>query len=202
MSAENRVEREGPPIREPRLEVITGCMFCGKTDELIRRLRRAEVARQKIQVFKHILDRRYGENSVDSHAGTSFEATPVKSSAEILERLEPGTTVVGIDEGQFFDNELPAVCQELVDKHGARVIVAGLDTDFRHEPFGPMPALMAQAESVAKLSAICLVCGEEATRTQRLIDGKPAHYHDPVVAVGAAEMYEARCRKHHQVPRD
>lgn len=203
MSAESVAERKGPPIREPRIEVITGCMFCGKTDEMIRRLRRAVIARQKVQVFKHIIDKRFGENSVDSHAGTTFEAVRVKSSAEILELIEPGTTVVAIDEGQFFDDELPDVCQKLVNEHGLRVIVAGLDTDFRHEPFGVMPALMAQAEKVDKLEeAICMVCGGKATRTQRLINEEPAHYDDPIVVVGASEMYEARCREHHEVPKD
>ncbi|TEU03020.1 thymidine kinase [Candidatus Woesebacteria bacterium] len=203
MSAESVAERKGPPIREPRIEVITGCMFCGKTDEMIRRLRRAVIACQKVQVFKHIIDKRFGENSVDSHAGTTFEAVPVKSSAEILELIEPDTTVVAVDEGQFFDDELPDVCQKLVNEHGLRVIVAGLDTDFRHEPFGVMPALMGQAEKVDKLEeAICMVCGGKATRTQRLINEKPAHYNDPVVVVGGSEKYEARCREHHEVPKD
>ena len=203
MTSEKVTERKGPPIREPRLEVITGCMFCGKTDEMIRRLRRAVIARQKVQVFKHIIDKRYDENSLGSHSGTTFEAVPVKSSAEILELVEPDTTVVAVDEGQFFDDELPDVCQKFVNEYGLRVIVAGLDTDFRHEPFGPMPKLMAQAERVDKLEeAICMVCGGKATRTQRLIDGEPAHYDDPIIVVGASEMYEARCREDHEIPRD
>jgi len=182
------------------IEVITGSMFCGKTDELIRRLRRASIARQKVQVFKPAIDNRYAVQKVTSHAGSEYDALPIQSAAEVLERLEPDTTVVAIDEAQFFDDHILQVVHELADR-GVRVIIAGLDTDFRGEPFGPMPVLMAQAERVDKLHAICMVCGESASRTQRLIDGKPARYDEPVVVVGAAELYEARCRKHHQVPR-
>jgi thymidine kinase len=182
------------------IEVITGSMFCGKTDELIRRLRRATIARQKVQVFKPVIDTRYAVEKVTSHAGSEFDALPVQSAREIVERLEKDTTVVGIDESQFFDEEIIPITQELADR-GLRVIVAGLDTDFRGEPFGPLPVLMAKAEVVDKLHAICMVCGEAASRTQRLVNGKPANYHDPVVIVGAAELYEARCRKHHEVPR-
>lgn len=182
------------------IEVITGSMFCGKTDELIRRLRRATIARQKVQVFKPIIDNRYGVEKVTSHAGGEYEARPIKATSEILSCLEPDTTVVGVDEAQFFDMEIIPLTQQLADR-GIRVIVAGLDTDFRGEPFGPMPTLMAKAEVVDKLHAICMVCGEEASRTQRLVDGHPARYNDPVVIVGAAELYEARCRKHHIVPR-
>ena len=183
------------------LEIITGSMFCGKTDELIRRLRRATIARQKVQVFKPKIDVRYAEQRVTSHAGSGYDATPIECAAQINDHLDPETTVVGIDEAQFFDNGLTDIVQELADR-GVRVIVAGLDTDFRGEPFGPMPALMAKAERVDKLNAICMVCGGPASRTQRLVNGKPAHYHDPVVIVGAAELYEARCRQHHVVPRD
>lgn len=182
------------------IEVITGSMFCGKTDELIRRLRRARIARQKVQVFKPVIDDRYTVEKVKSHAGSEFDALPIDCAEEIEKRLEPDTTVVGIDEAQFFDNEIDALVQRLADR-GIRVLIAGLDTDFRGEPFGPMPGLMAKAEVVDKLHAICMVCGEEASRTQRLVDGRPAHYDDPVVIVGAAELYEARCREHHQVPR-
>jgi thymidine kinase len=182
------------------VEVITGSMFSGKTDELIRRLRRARIARQKIQVFKPSIDTRFGEDKVTSHAGTEFAATAVTSAREIPHLVSPDTTVVGIDEGQFLDESLARVVQELADQ-GIRVIVAGLDTDFRGEPFGVIPVLMAQADRVEKLYAICMVCGEEATRTQRLINGRPARYDDPIVVVGASELYEARCRKHHQVPR-
>ena len=183
------------------VEVITGSMFCGKTDELIRRLRRATIARQKVQVFKPAMDTRYSEQRVTSHAGSDYEADPILSAAEIEERLDPDTTVVAIDEAQFMDAVLIDVVHRLADR-GLRVIVAGLDTDFRGEPFGPMPALMARAESVDKLNAICMVCGGMASRTQRLVNGQPAHFNDPVVIVGASEMYEARCRQHHVVPRD
>jgi thymidine kinase len=183
------------------LEVVCGSMFSGKTDELIRRLRRATIARQKVQVFKPSIDHRYGLEKVKSHAGSEYDAIPVDSSADILTNLEPGTTVVGVDETQFFDDGIVGVVQSLADR-GLRVIVAGLDTDFRGEPFACMPELMAKAERVDKLQAICMVCGEPACRTQRLVNGQPAHYHDPVVIVGASEMYEARCRQHHIVPRD
>ncbi|HSQ27653.1 MAG TPA: thymidine kinase [Anaerolineales bacterium] len=182
------------------IEVITGSMFCGKTDELIRRLRRATIARQKVQVFKPKIDNRYNAEKVTSHAGSEYDAIPVESSKQILDLLGPNTTVVGIDEAQFFDEPIIEIVQTLADQ-GVRVIVAGLDTDFRAEPFGQMPILMAKAESVDKLHAICMICGEAASRTQRLVNGKPAHYDDPVVIVGASEMYEARCRKHHQVPK-
>ena len=181
------------------LEVITGSMFCGKTDELIRRLRRAAIARQKVQVFKPAIDDRYAIEKVKSHAGNEFDALPIQLAAEIWNNLAADTTVVAIDEAQFFDGQIIPIAQELADR-GLRVIVAGLDTDFRGEPFGPMPELMAKAENVDKLHAICMVCGESASRTQRLVNGQPAYYEDPVVIVGAAELYEARCRQHHQVP--
>jgi thymidine kinase len=182
------------------IEVITGSMFCGKTDELIRRLRRATIARQKVQVFKPAIDVRYALEKVTSHAGAEFDALPVENSREILTRLNEEVTVVAIDEAQFFDDGIVDVACELAGK-GIRVIVAGLDMDFRAEPFGPMPLLMAKAEEVSKLRAICMVCGGEASRTQRLVNGKPARYDDPVVIVAADELYEARCRKHHEVPR-
>jgi thymidine kinase len=184
-----------------RAEVIAGPMFSGKTEELIRRLRRAEIAKQKIQVFKPSLDKRYGTEKLASHAGAEFKASPVDKAGEILDHVEEGTTVVAIDEAQFFDDEITSVVQILADR-GIRVIVAGLDTDFRGEPFGPMPVLMVQAEQVDKLHAICMVCGDAAARTQRLINGHPAHFSDPVVIVGASELYEARCRDHHEVPKD
>lgn len=183
------------------VEVITGSMFCGKTEELIRRLRRAAIARQTVQVFKPVIDDRYAFGKVTSHSGSDFEAVPVNSSEEILSNLMPGVDVVGIDEAQFFDDGVIDVAQKLAD-HGLRVIVTGLDTDFRGEPFACMPVMIAKADKVDKLAAICMVCGEPATRTQRLVNGKPAHYHDPIVIVGAAEMYEARCRRCHDVPRD
>jgi thymidine kinase len=182
------------------IEVITGSMFSGKTEELIRRLRRARIARQNIQVFKPLIDNRYTLEKVTSHAGHEFDATPVPHAADILPQVRPDTTVVAIDEAQFFDRQVCEVCRQLAER-GLRVIAAGLDQDFRGEPFGPIPELLALAEHVDKLHAICAVCGDEGSRTQRLINGQPAQYDDPVVAVGASEMYEARCREHHAVPR-
>jgi thymidine kinase len=182
------------------IEVVCGSMFSGKTDELIRRLVRATIAKQKVQVFKPAIDIRYAVEKVASHTGSTYDAIPVEKAAEIRSRLDGDTTVVGIDEAQFFDAEVVAVAQELAAR-GVRVIVAGLDTDFRGEPFGSMPILMAEAENVTKLHAICMVCGDDASRTQRLVNDKPARYDDPVVIVGASEMYEARCRLHHEVPR-
>ncbi|MBT3388827.1 MAG: thymidine kinase [Chloroflexi bacterium] len=182
------------------VEIVTGSMFCGKTEELIRRIRRAVIAKQQVQVFKPALDNRYAEEKVTSHNGMNFDAYPIINSIEIFEQLRPETTVVAIDEAQFFDSGIVEVVQQLADRD-MRVIVAGLDMDFRGEPFGPMPLLMAKAERVYKLHAICMVCGENASRTQRLVDGLPARYDDPVVIVGADELYEARCREHHEVPR-
>jgi thymidine kinase len=182
------------------IEVVCGSMFSGKTEELIRRLRRATIAKQKVQVFKPAIDIRYDAEKVTSHAGMAFDAIPIKKSEEILVLLDPSTTVVGIDEAQFFDPGIVDVAIKLAEKK-IRVIVAGLELDFRGEPFGSIPVLMANAEHVDKLQAICIVCGEAACRTQRLVNGHPAHYDDPIVIVGAAEMYEARCRKHHEVPR-
>ncbi len=182
------------------IEVICGSMFSGKTDELIRRLVRATIARQKVQVFKPAIDVRYAAEKVTSHAGSDFDAIAVEKAADIIATVEQDTDVVAIDEAQFMDAEIVRVAQEMADL-GKRVLIAGLDMDFRGEPFGPMPLLMAKAEHVIKLHAICMVCGEEASRTQRLVNGKPARYDDPVVIVGAAELYEARCRVHHEVPR-
>jgi len=182
------------------IEVICGSMFSGKTDELIRRLVRATIAKQNVQVFKPAIDIRYAVEKVTSHAGADFDAVPVEKAMDIRERVEKDTTVVAIDEAQFFDPAIVEVAQELAG-HGVRVIVAGLDMDFRGEPFGPMPTFMSKAEKVDKLHAICMTCGNEASRTQRLVNGKPARYDDPVVIVGASELYEARCREHHIVPR-
>lgn len=182
------------------IEVICGSMFSGKTDELIRRMRRAVIARQKVQVFKPAIDIRYAVEKVTSHAGADFDAIPVEKACMILEKLDKDTTVVGVDEAQFFDAEVVEITRQMADR-GIRVLVAGLDQDFRGDPFGPMPMLMAKAEQVTKLQAICMVCGEPASRTQRLVNGAPARYDDPVVIVGASEMYEARCRVHHEVLR-
>jgi thymidine kinase len=181
------------------IEVICGSMFSGKTEELIRRVRRARIAKQKVQVFKPALDNRYHVEKVSSHNGLHWQAESVSEAREIPDRLEADTTVVAVDEAQFFDWEIARVCTNLAAR-GLRVILAGLDVDFRGEPFGPMPLLMAEAEEVTKLQAICVVCGAPASRTQRLIDGQPAAYDDPVILVGGSESYEARCRACHQVP--
>ncbi len=181
-----------------QIELICGSMFSGKTEELIRRLRRALIAKQQVQVFKPIIDNRYHVERVTSHNGLDFDAHPVASSQDILTALNPETTVVAIDEVQFFDQDVIEVCEQLAEA-GKRVICAGLDMDFRGVPFGPIPDLLARAELVDKLHAICVVCGEPASRTQRLIEGRPAAFDDPVVLVGAAEVYEARCRQCHEI---
>lgn len=182
------------------LELICGPMFSGKSEELIRRLNRAFIAKQQVQVFKPALDNRYDAVAVASHNGRTLEAQAVNSVQEMEAALAEDTQVVGIDEGQFLSGDLVPFVLDLAEA-GKRVMIAGLDLDFRGEPFGPMPALLAHAESVEKLSAICY-CGRAATRTQRLIGGHPAHFDDPVILVGAAENYEARCREHHIVPRE
>ena len=182
-----------------RIEVICGSMFCGKTEELIRRVRRAIIARQRVKVFKPMIDDRYGIQSITSHTGQSVDAVAVGSAAEILELANGDTTVVAIDEAQFFDEGIVQVAQQLVEEFNLRVIVAGLDTDFRGEPFGAMPQLLCIAEEVIKLHAICVVCGEAASRTQRLVNGQPAAVDDPTILVGAQESYEARCRLHHEL---
>ena len=182
------------------VELICGSMFSGKSEELIRRVRRAQIARQNVLVFTNKIDVRYGEAQVASHDGAKFEALPIKSASEVWQYMNETVNVVAFDEAQFFDWEITEVVAQLAQR-GVRVILAGLDTDFRGEPFGPMPILMAQAEEVTKLNAICMVCGGPASRTQRLVNGEPAAFDDPLVVVGANEMYEARCRHHHQVPR-
>jgi len=182
------------------LEVICGSMFSGKSEELIRRINRAQIAKQKVQVFKPSIDHRFGVNKITSHNGVTVTALPVNHPHDILDSIEAGTKVVAIDEVQFFVDEIVDVCDSLANS-GYRVIAAGLDMDFRGEPFGAMPSLMAIAESVDKLHAICVVCGEDASRSQRVIDGKPADYDSPIVLIAASEKYEARCRKCHQTPR-
>jgi thymidine kinase len=181
------------------IELICGSMFSGKTEELIRRVKRAQIARQKVQVFKPVLDNRYEFEKVSSHDGLHWDAVIVRDPKEILTLVNEDTNVIAIDEVQFFDWTIADVCADLADS-GKRVILAGLDMDFRGEPFGPMPLLMAQSEAVDKLQAICVVCGAPASRTQRLINGQPANYDDPVILVGAREVYEARCRRCHVVP--
>ncbi|GIN69760.1 thymidine kinase [Bacillus sp. J14TS2] len=181
------------------IEVICGSMFSGKSEELIRRVRRTIFANQSVLVFKPQLDDRYSVDEIVSHNGTAIMAEPILSAANILQRLNEEVDVIAIDEAQFFDQGLVDIVQQLANQ-GYRIIIAGLDQDFRGEPFGPMPTLMAIAERVTKLQAVCVVCGSPASRTQRLINGKPANYEDPVIMVGAAESYEARCRHHHEVP--
>ncbi len=182
------------------VEVICGSMFSGKSEELIRRVRRTQFAKQKIAVYKPKIDNRYSDESVVSHNGTSVIARAVEGSHIILEDLNPDLDVIAIDEVQFFDEGIVEVVQTLANS-GYRVILAGLDQDFRGEPFGPMPDLLSIAEQVTKLQAVCAVCGSPASRTQRLINGEPACYDDPVILVGASEAYEPRCRHHHEVPK-
>lgn len=182
------------------IEVICGSMFSGKTEELLRRIRRAAIAKKQILVVKPQIDTRYGNQRVAAHDNLgSTEAIPVSSAAKLYELAQDGAEVVAIDEVQFFDWTIAEVCTALANE-GKRVIAAGLDQDFRGEPFGPMPLLMALAEQVDKLQAICVKCGSAASRTQRLIDHRPARYDDPIILVGGSESYEARCRHCHEVP--
>lgn len=181
------------------IEVITGPMFAGKSEELIRRIRTLSYARKKIVAFKPVIDKRYDRSAICSHNGEKYEAYAINDSKEVLEHVSEETQVVAIDEIQFFNKEIIKICEDLAN-NGVRVIVAGLDMDFRGEPFGVMPELLARAEFVTKLTAACTVCGCAATRTQRIINGQPAYYEDPTILVGAKESYEARCRKHHIVP--
>ncbi len=170
------------------IEVITGSMFSGKSEELIRRLRRAQIARQKVQIFKPGLDDRYAENQIVSHSEMRMESRNVSNSAQLLDAVDADTEVVGIDEGQFFDVGLPAVCDALANR-GTRVIVAGLDQDYLGRPFEPMPQLLAIAEYITKTHAICVVCGHPASHTQRLVASSER------VLLGAQGTYEARCRR-------
>lgn len=181
------------------LEVICGSMFSGKSEELIRRIRQATFGKLSVQVFKPAIDTRYAKDFVVSHNGSSITAEAVKDAESILRAVDHDVDVIGIDEVQFFDDHIVSVVNTLAN-NGKRVIVAGLDTDFRGEPFGQMPTLMAISDSVTKLNAICPICGALASRTQRLIQGKPATYDDPTILVGATESYEPRCRRHHEVP--
>lgn len=184
--------------REGWIEVISGCMFAGKTEELIRRVHVLNYAKKKIQVFKPIIDKRYSTTEIVSHSGEHIPCHSILKPQDILNIIESDDEVVVIDEAQFFDESLIEVCDYLADT-GKRVMVAGLDTDFRGEPFGVMPQLLTKAEFVTKLTAVCSKCGAPATRTQRLIDGKPASFEDPVVLIGAKESYEPRCRHCHEV---
>jgi thymidine kinase len=177
------------------IEVVCGSMFSGKTEELVRRLKRAQIARQKVQVFKPEIDNRYSADHVQSHDANRILSRPVKEAREILELVEDNTRVVGIDEAQFFDDSIVDVAQKLAYR-GARVIIAGLDLDFRGQPFGPMPKLLAVAENVTKLTAVCTVCGGPATRSQRIAGAQDSNA--PTIAVGAKDLYEARCRFCHE----
>jgi len=190
-----------------RLTGISGNMFSGKTAELIQLIERAEMGEIKVQVFKPIIDKRWGlETKIKSHSGAEHDAIPVNKSSEILERLETDVKIVAIDEAQFFDEEIVDVVDELLHRD-IQVIVSGLPLDFRGEEFGPMPRLLARSDSLVRLTAVCKyvkdngkVCGQDATRTQRIINGKPASYEDPIILIGAEESYEARCLNHHDVP--
>ena len=182
------------------IEVVSGVMFSGKSEELLRRVRRALIAKKMVQVFKSHLDDRYGGVfTISSHDGHEAEAIPVSNSLQIAEAVDQHAEVVAIDEAQFLDDGVVNVANALADR-GVRVIVAGTDLDFRGEPFGPIPELLAIAEKVDKLHAICVRCGDLATRNQRLIDGEPAPAEGPTIQVGGAESYEARCRRCHEVP--
>ena len=181
------------------IEVVSGVMFSGKSEELMRRVRRATLARRRVQVFKSQLDDRYGIREVVSHDSGRLGAEMVGSSSELMERVRGDTQVVAVDEVQFMDDGVVGVANALADR-GARVIMVGTDMDFRGQPFGPIGALLAVAEKVDKLQAICVRCGELATRNQRLIDGKPAPAEGPTIQVGGLESYEARCRGCHVVP--
>lgn len=180
------------------IELICGCMFAGKTEELIRRIKTLQYAKKNIVVVKPTIDNRYSESEIASHSGYRVKSVNAMNARDILKYVKPETEVIAIDEAQFFDKDLVLVCEQLADA-GKRVIVAGLDRDFRGEPFGVMPELLIRAEFVTKLSAVCVKCGAPATRTQRIINGQPASYNDPIILVGASESYEPRCRHCHEV---
>lgn len=189
-------------LKEGWIEVICGCMFAGKTEELIRRLKRLEYAKKSYLLFKPKIDNRYSEKEVVSHNLNKKNSIIIENAADLIKNLPNNLPyAIAIDEVQFFGEDMIPVIQDLANR-GVRVIVAGLDTDFRAEPFGIMPSLLALAEDVTKLHAICQCCGNLASRTQRLINGLPAHYSDPIILVGAKEQYEARCRHCHVVIKD
>lgn len=180
------------------IEMVVGPMYSGKSEELIRRLKRAKIAKQEVIVFKPSIDNRYSQEDVVSHSGVAIRAVAIEDLSKIKEYITPKTQVVGFDEVQFFEQGIIDIVIKLADE-GIRVICAGLDMDFKAIPFGVIPELLARAEFIDKLQAVCVKCGDPATRTQRIIDGKPARYEDPVILVGATESYEARCRKCHQI---
>src|SRR5438309_9043638 len=189
--------RNGPHLRSS-LEVICGCMYSGKSEELIRRLRRAQIAKLPVQVFKPGLDSRYDPGRINAHSGGRLEATAIASSGELRDALQMDTMVIGIDEVQFFDPGIVPLCMDLL-ADGRQIVAAGLDLDFRAEPFPLMAELLARATDVTKLQAICAECSAPATRSQRLIDGRPAAWDDPIILIGAAEAYEARCHLCHVI---
>ena len=183
------------------IECICGSMFSGKSEELLRRIKRGVIAKQKVLLFKPSIDNRYDKNRVSTHNGNSYDSISIEKSSDILNFVKDTKyDIIGIDEIQFFDNDIVKIINKLADD-GIRVIVAGLDMDFKAEPFHPMPEIMAISEMVTKLHAVCNKCGKEASRSQRLINGKPAKYDDPVVVIGASESYEARCRHCHEIER-
>lgn len=183
------------------IECICGSMFSGKSEELLRRIKRGVIAKQKVLLFKPSIDNRYDENRVSTHNGNSYDSISIEKSSDILNFVkDKNYDIIGIDEIQFFDNNIVKIINKLADD-GIRVIVAGLDMDFKAEPFHPMPEIMAISEMVTKLHAVCNKCGKEASRSQRLINGKPAKYDDPIVVIGASESYEARCRHCHEIER-
>lgn len=184
--------------KEGWIEVITGCMFAGKTEELLRRVNVLSYAKKKIVVFKPKIDNRFSEDKIISHAGRELQSFSIEHARDILDYVKEEDKVIAIDEVQFFDEEIVDICDYLANQ-GKRVMVAGLDMDFRGEPFAFMPRLVTLAEFVTKLTAVCSVCGAPATRTQRLVNSYPAKYSDPIIVVGASEQYEARCRHHHEV---
>ncbi len=186
--------------KEGWIELITGPMFAGKTEELIRRIKRLQYAKKNIIVFKPAIDDRYSDDNVISHDKNKTQSINIQSSAEVLKHVTHETDVVAIDEVQFLDEGIVEVIDYLANQN-KRVILSGLDMDFRGEPFSMMPRLLSMSEFVTKLSAVCVECGQPATRTQRIIDGKPAKYLDPIVLIGAEESYEARCRHCHRVYR-
>ena len=183
------------------IECICGSMFSGKSEELLRRIKRGVIAKQKELLFKPSIDNRYDENRVSTHNGNSYDSISIEKSSDILNFVkDTNYDIIGIDEIQFFDNDIVKIINKLAD-NGIRVIVAGLDMDFKAEPFHPMPEIMAISEMVTKLHAVCNKCGKEASRSQRLINGKPAKYDAPIVVIGASESYEARCRHCHEIER-
>ena len=183
------------------IECICGSMFSGKSEELLRRIKRGVIAKQKVLLFKPSIDNRYEENMVSTHNGNSYESVNIDKAEQIYDYIiDKKYDIIGIDEVQFFDEKIVEVINKLADD-GIRVIVAGLDMDFKAEPFHPMPEIMAVSEMVTKLHAVCNKCGKEASRSQRLIDGEPARYDNPIVVIGASESYEARCRHCHEIKR-